>query len=367
MKVCHLTSAHPRYDTRIFLKECRSLASNGYKVSLVVADGLGDEIKQGVHFFDVGVRKKSRLARFILTTLKIYKKAVKMDADLYHFHDPELMLFAFFLKLRHKKVVYDIHEDLTKQILIKNYIPSFLKKLVANTFKYVEIFFCKKFDALIVPQPYMHNVYNRYNTTTLVENFVIQKKSSISSKEKCVKACFHPGSLTIERGLSNMLNAFSLLDETYTLNLAGNIDSRLKKILLDDRNDEKVKFFGQLPHDKLNDLFEKTSIGLILYQNVGQYHLSYAIKLFEFMERAIPVIMPNFGEWVAFNEKNQCGLNVNPSNPKEVAEAIQLLSNDIELNNRLGKNGRLAIEEKYNWLIAESRLLNLYNSISYDI
>ena len=54
-----------------------------------------------------------------------------------------------------------------------------------------------------------------------------------------------------------MLNAFSLLDETYTLNLAGNIDSRLKKILLDDRNDEKVKFFGQLPHDKLNDLFEK--------------------------------------------------------------------------------------------------------------
>ena len=85
------------------------------------------------------------------------------------------------------------------------------------------------------------------------------------------------------------------------------------------------------------------------------------------MERAIPVIMPNFGEWVAFNEKNQCGLNVNPSNPKEVAEAIQLLSNDIELNNRLGKNGRLAIEEKYNWLIAESRLLNLYNSISYDI
>ena len=58
-----------------------------------------------------------------------------MDADLYHFHDPELMLFAFFLKLRHKKVVYDIHEDLTKQILIKNYIPSFFKKIGCQYFQ----------------------------------------------------------------------------------------------------------------------------------------------------------------------------------------------------------------------------------------
>ena len=76
MKVCHLTSVHTRYDTRIFLKECQSLASNGYKVSLVVADGLFDEYKEGVSIYDVGKTDSGRLNRFTTTTRKVYKKAI---------------------------------------------------------------------------------------------------------------------------------------------------------------------------------------------------------------------------------------------------------------------------------------------------
>ena len=52
--VTHLTSAHARSDTRIFLKECCSLAEAGYIVSLVVADGKGDEHKNAVQVIDAG-------------------------------------------------------------------------------------------------------------------------------------------------------------------------------------------------------------------------------------------------------------------------------------------------------------------------
>ena len=54
-RVIHLTSAHRRYDTRIFLKECQSLVDAGYEVSLIVADNKGDEVKNGVSIFDVGL------------------------------------------------------------------------------------------------------------------------------------------------------------------------------------------------------------------------------------------------------------------------------------------------------------------------
>ncbi len=44
IKITHLTSAYPRYDNRIFIKMCSSLATNtNYEVSLVVADDKGDD------------------------------------------------------------------------------------------------------------------------------------------------------------------------------------------------------------------------------------------------------------------------------------------------------------------------------------
>jgi hypothetical protein len=49
-KIAHLTSAHPRYDTRIFIKMCTSLAMSGYKVSLIVADGQGSERRGIKHY-----------------------------------------------------------------------------------------------------------------------------------------------------------------------------------------------------------------------------------------------------------------------------------------------------------------------------
>lgn len=57
-KVVHLTSAHTRFHTRIFLKRARSLAAAGCNTSLGVADGQGD----GVDILDAG-KPRVRLHR----------------------------------------------------------------------------------------------------------------------------------------------------------------------------------------------------------------------------------------------------------------------------------------------------------------
>ena len=47
-KVCHITSAHPDGDVRIFHKECVSLAEEGYDVSLVIPN-TASRIENGVN------------------------------------------------------------------------------------------------------------------------------------------------------------------------------------------------------------------------------------------------------------------------------------------------------------------------------
>ena len=111
IRIAHLTSAHKRYDVRIYVKECVSLYKNGYDVSLIVADGLGDEIIDGIKIFDVGA-SKNRKERFLVTSRKVYQKALQLKCDIYHFHDPELIPVALFLRLFRKNVIYDIHVNI---------------------------------------------------------------------------------------------------------------------------------------------------------------------------------------------------------------------------------------------------------------
>ena len=64
IKVCHVTSAHNRYDGRIFLKQCVSLANNDYDVTLLCCDTLPDEKKNNVNI--VSVNKKFNWRQTVL-------------------------------------------------------------------------------------------------------------------------------------------------------------------------------------------------------------------------------------------------------------------------------------------------------------
>jgi len=57
----------------------------------VVAYGLGSEVKNNVNIVDVGVNTLGRLYRMTKTVRAVFLKAVELDADIYHLHDPELM------------------------------------------------------------------------------------------------------------------------------------------------------------------------------------------------------------------------------------------------------------------------------------
>ena len=148
MKVCHLSSVHPRNDIRIFLKECISLKDAGYDISYVVADDLGNDVIQSIKIFDVG-KFENRFSRIFLSTLKVVIKGITIKADVYHFHDPELAIFCLVYRLMGKKVIFDVHENVAEQILDKPWLSNFQKKFLSRLFNSLNKFFAKTFYTII--------------------------------------------------------------------------------------------------------------------------------------------------------------------------------------------------------------------------
>ena len=53
----------------------------------------------------------------------------------------------------------------------------------------------------------------------------------------------------------------------------------------------------------------------------------------------------------------------NPACPQQISSAIEKLLSDEKQAEEMGKNGRKAVEEVYNWGIEEKKLLNTYEEI----
>lgn len=153
-KICHLTSVHPIDDVRIFVKECISLATNGFDVTLIACgDNAFEDIKNGVKRISLCVPVKNRLQRMIRRSKAVYQKALEIDADIYHFHDPELLPIGVKLKRKGKKVVYDSHEDTPVLIRSRLWIPAIVRGSISFLFKKYENKIAKECDAIISVTP----------------------------------------------------------------------------------------------------------------------------------------------------------------------------------------------------------------------
>ena len=284
MKVCHLTSAHPRYDTRIFIKECKSLANNGFAVSLIVADGLGDENKDGINFFDVGQKSKNRLSRFIVTTKKVYKKALKLNADIYHFHDPELMFFAYMLKRKGKKVIYDVHEDLPRQLLSKPYLGNLSKKLLSFFIEKIENYFASRYTAVVTATSFIKDRFIKINCETIdVNNFpMLSEFEDFSDKAKQNEICY-VGGLSEVRGIFEIIESLNHLN-SIRLNLAGLFnDSSFEKKAKAQPSWSKVNELGFLDRNGIKEVYSKSKIGLVTLHPIINYIDALPVKMFEYM------------------------------------------------------------------------------------
>jgi glycosyltransferase involved in cell wall biosynthesis len=362
-KIGILTTAHDALDIRIFYKECRSLAEAGYQVYLI-ANHDKEETVDGVRIIPISTGR-SRIYRFLIKGWEVLWKAIKLKAGVYHFHDPDLIPYGLILKLLGKKVIYDVHEDVPKDILGKEWLGNIrLRKVVSSLFGLFMKLSTLFFDRIIAATPSISKRFPK-NKTTVIGNvpiIALIDKPMVETVTKTRIAVVYAGALTKIRGIMEIIEAIGILDNMVELWLLGWWDdSEYEQKCKSLDGWRYVRYFGVMTLENTYSIMKQADIGIINDFPVPNYIESHPNKAYEYMTCRLPIVMSDFVYWKdIFGE---CAVFVNPMDPKDIAEKIKNLVVNPEYRKKLAWEGRRLIENKYSWESESKNLIGLYKNL----
>jgi len=367
VRVLHITTVHPPFDTRIFHKQAKTLARAGYEVVLI-AQHDGDEMVDGVKIVALP-KPRNRFARIFGLTWRAFHLSLRERADVYHFHDPELLPIGVLLKIfTRAKVIYDVHEDVPEQILTKHWIPLLLRRPLAGVFNAFEKLMARVLDAVVVATEGIAEKFAQLKPI-VIHNYPdlgMLPNPSTRRGEGNEKVLVYVGGISKIRGAIEMVKALEHLNPAWDirLDLLGKFEPPdLEQELQALPGYQRVRFLGWLPWSAAWKHAQITFAGLVLFHPAPNHTNSLPNKLFEYMAAGLPVVASNFPLWKEIVEGNRCGITVDPLDPKAIAQAIEYLLTHPEEARRMGENGRRAVEEKYNWEKEAEKLLALYKEL----
>lgn len=363
IRVAHLSTAHGRRELRVHLKECNSLAANGYEVHYLVADGLGDERVGNVQVHDIG-HAGGRFQRMLLRPWRMLAAARGINARVFHFHDPEILLIALFLMHGGAKVIYDSHEDVPRSLLGREWIPSWIRPSLSRVFEIFENFVAKRLTAVIGATPHIAARFSSVNQLSVaINNYPLRSEieAEVVRNEQTRNVCYLGGIGRI-RGIVEMVRALEYVDAR--LILAGSFESvETEQAVRKLPGWAKVDYRGMVSRAAVREIMAESQAGLIFFHPVPNHIDAQPNKMFEYMSAGLPVLASNFPLWQEQLIEARAGLVADPMNPKEIARVIQELLASSEAAVEMGRRGREGVLQRYLWDFEEEKLCGLYKKI----
>jgi glycosyltransferase involved in cell wall biosynthesis len=366
-KVAHLTSAHPPFDIRIFCKQCRSLAAAGYDVVLVMQHDR-DEVVDGVRIRAVP-RARNRFERMTRTARDVVRIAAEEKGQIYHLHDPELLLWSLPLRLRGARIVFDMHEDLPKATLSKLWLPPWLRACLSWLTRIGERALLTGMPVVFAETSYgWDRPWVKRSATVLNMALVDELLSIEATKHDEFTACYI-GTVTPDRGALNMLDAVRILGDRgrhlafecvgpMPRECAATVRERAKHVNL------PVRISGQrLVPEEAWRMTARCHVGLAVLRGIPNNYAIQPTKFFEYMALGMPVIASNYPTYRAVIEEHSCGLCVDPDVPDQLADAIEWVMDHPSEAAEMGRRGREAVMGEFNWEREAGKLLRLYEEL----
>ena len=366
-KVFIFTSVHQWNDTRIFHKQVKSLSKN-YLTEYHAPAEFKYKIIENISI--IGLPMWNTIYDRFKINFELYKRVLSSNADIYHFHDLELVPIGLIIKLfKNKPVIFDIHENFIDQIKYKSKIPSVFKSIFLFILKFVNKYILSFFFIIFAENSYV-KLYpklkkNKYEVILNLPILKIFDKYNLITRKKKYDL-FYIGAITPERGYAEMIQALDILHKKNLKLKLHLIGPNWYKLGLSENYkylEKYVIFYGRLDIKDGYKYSKNARIGLSILHPIDNYINSYPTKIFEYMACSLPVITSDFDLYKSIVEDNQCGICINPRDPNQLANAIEKIFSNPILVDQYGKNGRKLVKKKYNWSIEENKLLKFYKSI----
>jgi len=203
-------------------------------------------------------------------------------------------------------------------------------------------------------------IYNGIDTSVFIRphSSTLRDKYGWSEKEIIIGSL---GNIRPAKGYDILLKAAALLvrsDYSYRFVIAGQGKGKLYDQLLVLRKElaleESVQFLGFL--DDAADFL--ASIDIFLSSSISE---GLPLSAIQAMVAELPIVATRCGGYVGLISEGKNGLLVDVNNPDAIADTIEMLAADSDLQNKLAKNAKTYAIETYDLEV----MLNAYEQV-YD-
>lgn len=367
-RITMLTSVHDVWDNRIYHREAKSLVRAGYHVTIIATGISTQSTNDKINI--VGLRRPRWRVGRAFNWLSFIRTAQGTRADLFHFHDPDLLVPAAILRFLTKKpVIYDNHDPYVEAILTRKYLPYWSRSIISRTFALVEKVLAKTLSAMIVAND---DQQVRFPQSILIRNYPdLTQFVHALERPRLSSTVVYAGTLTTARGLFDVIEIATLLVSRrphVKFTILGPLpNSRVEREineLIEQRHLRgNITFEGRVPYDRVRAALSESAIGLIPFQNLPVHAIVIPTKLFEYMASALPIVASDLPPIRKYMSGTNCGLLVHPVCTLGFVEAIEYLIDRPDEAREMAQNGYSAVRTKHSWVTEEQKLVALYGEL----